>query len=154
VFDTIFGLPMHVLVVHFVVALVPLIAIATAAIAVVPAWRERWIGWAVLANAAAVILAWVARLSGQAFIKRLDRLSPAYAEITKTHRARGLNLIWFVLALFAVSLLLYLLGRDSKNRGLVVGIVTVVAAALVVYEVILTGHSGSSAVWKGVVNSP
>ena len=58
------GLPLHPLVVHAAVTLIPLSAVGAVALAVVPRWRwlTRWPA-AVVAVAAAVV-AWVARLMG------------------------------------------------------------------------------------------
>jgi hypothetical protein len=56
VFDTFFGLPVHALVMHVVVVLVPLAAAGVLAIAVVPSWRTRF-GVLVLAIATAGLAA-------------------------------------------------------------------------------------------------
>ena len=60
----IFGLPVHVLVVHGAVVLTPLAALATIAFAVLPKWRylTRWP--AVALAVAATCALWAARLSG------------------------------------------------------------------------------------------
>jgi uncharacterized membrane protein len=153
VFDTIFGLPTHTLVNHAVVVLVPLAAIATIAVALRPRWRERYAGWMVLVNGLAVVLTFVARESGKNLFARLDSIGGA--GVAAHHRQLGLALIWYVLVLFAFSLATWLVVR-SRDRGpapTIVAILTAVAAAVVVYEVIRVGDSGSRAVWENFVKN-
>ncbi|MEV4388804.1 DUF2231 domain-containing protein, partial [Micromonospora sp. NPDC049580] len=51
--DTVNGLPLHPLVVHAVVVLLPLAALGVAALAVRPSWRGRYGGLVVLITALA-----------------------------------------------------------------------------------------------------
>lgn len=67
-FDTVFGLPLHTLVVHAVVVLVPLAALGTVAIAAVPAWRARFGVPVLLLTVAAVASVPVAVQSGSAVV--------------------------------------------------------------------------------------
>jgi hypothetical protein len=64
-------------------------------------------------------------------------------------------LIWYVLVLFAFSLATWLVVR-SRDRGpapTIVAILTAVAAAVVIYEVIRVGDSGTRAVWRDIVKN-
>ncbi len=151
--DVIFGLPVHTIVVHAVVILVPLAALATIAVAIRPAWRARWIGWVVVANALAVVLTYVARESGKKLYGRLDSIGGA--EVADDHRRLGLALIWFVLVFFGLSVLAWIAARSEIREPLpaVVAIVTAVAAAAVLYWVIRVGHSGTDAVWGDLVDN-
>lgn len=54
IFDTITGLPVHPLVVHFAVVLLPLAALALVILVIVPRWADRF-GWVTLA---ALAVAW------------------------------------------------------------------------------------------------
>ncbi len=65
-FDKIFGLPVHVLVLHSVVVLLPLMALLTIVTAVRPGLRERFTWWVTGANALVFGLTLVAKESGQA----------------------------------------------------------------------------------------
>jgi hypothetical protein len=153
VFDTIFGLPTHTLVNHAAVVLVPLAAIATIAVALRPRWRERYAGWMVLVNGLAVALTFVARESGKKLFTRLDSIGGA--GVAAHHRQLGLALIWYVLVLFAFSLATWLVVR-SRDRGpapTIVAILTAVAAAVVIHEVIRVGDSGTRAVWRDFVKN-
>ncbi len=72
--DTVFGLPTHTILVHAVVVLVPVAALATIAVAMYPRWRTRFAGWLVLVNAATVVLTWITREAGKKLFERLDRV--------------------------------------------------------------------------------
>ncbi len=151
--DTVFGLPTHTILVHAVVVLVPVAALATIAVAMYPRWRTRFAGWLVLVNAATVVLTWITREAGKKLFERLDRVGGA--EVAEHHRALGLQLIWFVLVPFALSVLTWLVSRRRVTgpASAVVALLTAVAAAVVVYEVIRVGHSGTEAVWRDFVKN-
>ena len=70
-FDTIFGLPVHILVIHAVVVLVPLCAVGVIVAAVSQTWRERLAVPIVVLLTVAVASAFVAKLSGQKLYDRL-----------------------------------------------------------------------------------
>jgi hypothetical protein len=147
-FETLLDLPLHVLVIHAVVVGVPVAALATAAVALRTSWRLAVGWWVVLLNAAMVAATYVARQSGLWFYDRLGEPPPA-----ADHRALGINLVWFVLALLAASVLLMLVGRAGGVLLAVVALVAVVAAGAAAVQTVRVGHSGSEAVWKGTVTS-
>ena len=96
-FDTVLGLPVHVLVVHAVVVGLPLMAIVTVVAAFMPTLR-LWMAWAVaVADAGVVVLTFVARESGEQLQQRLG------GQVAQEHAALGRNLIWFALPVFAVA---------------------------------------------------
>src|SRR5215210_6675974 len=95
-FDTISGLPVHVLVVHAVVVLLPLMAVVTVAVALRRGWRSA-APWVVLADAVVVGLAYVAKKSGEVLQKRLSQFTPNVAEDHATHG----DILWY----FALALL-------------------------------------------------
>lgn len=151
-FDTVLGLPVHVLVVHGVVVLVPLVAVGAVVVSLWPAWRRQGAPVSVLALLATG-LAWVATQSGEQLNQRLAQPVEA-AE----HVAIADSLPWFVLALAVLSLTLGLLARRVGPRSvatLVVAVLVVAGAGVTAWRTVLVGHSGSSAVWGGIVeNTP
>ncbi|MBA3618827.1 MAG: hypothetical protein H0W56_04390 [Acidothermales bacterium] len=153
-FDTIFGLPVHVLVNHAAVVLVPLAALATAVIAVVGKWRARY-GPAVLGLAILCVpLVFVTIESGERLQARLGS-SPDIAR----HQALGETMLWFSLALAVVTGVLVLRDRMTRLRQTadivlrVTAVVAVLVAVATFVQVTRTGHVGSEAVWKGVVDA-
>ncbi|MCI0688683.1 MAG: hypothetical protein L0Y54_15825 [Sporichthyaceae bacterium] len=153
-FDTILGLPIHVLVLHAAVIGVPVAAALTVLALARPAWRERWSGWVAALNAIVLVVAYVTRESGEELYKRLERSGVITPEIND-HRQLGLFLIWPVLALFLLSVLTWLVTRQAAAApvSLVLTVATVLAAGWATFYVIQTGHSGSTAVWESIVDS-
>ena len=164
-FDLINGLPIHPLVVHAVVVLLPLGIIGTIALAVRPVWR-RTHGWLVLGiTAAATVLIPVATSSGEDLERRVG--DPG------EHAELGDQLIWFTLPLLIlVAALVYLDRRTARtvaapvaaeeagqhvatsSRALttvaVLAVVASVAAGVQVYRV---GDSGARAAWGDQVSA-
>ena len=147
-FDTVLGLPVHVLVVHAVVVGLPLMALVTAAVAFMPTLR-LWHAWlVVVADAGVVVLTFVARESGEQLQQRLG------GQVAQEHAALGRNLIWFALLVFAVAVAVALTrGSRRPGRSTVAGAVGVVAAVLAIWWTVRVGHSGAQAVWQGIVQS-
>jgi hypothetical protein len=155
-FDQVFGLPMHILVNHAVIVLVPLTVLTGLGFALVPRWR--WLLRWPLAVGAVVAFGstFVARQSGLAFFDRLGE-----PEFVRAHRDNGTLLLWIVLAFAIVALIAaFALTGPSPIRGaieregparaiqLVVAVVLVVASLAAGVQVIRTGDSGARAVWS------
>jgi len=153
VFDTFLGLPIHALVLHAVVIGVPVTALITVVATSRAPWRERWAGWVVLLNGAMLIATYVTRESGKELFKRLDSLGAA--EVARSHRDWGLFLIWPMLALFVLSVLIWIAVRWAAGSTVltVLWVLTLLAAGFVTYWTVRTGHSGSEAVWKDIIRS-
>jgi len=145
VFDTVLGLPVHALVVHGVVVLLPLMAIVTAVVACVPRWRARAAWPVVVIDAGMVAMTFVARQSGEALQRRLG------GQVAQQHAALGKNLFWFAFAMFLASLVVAMIHRSQ--RVTLGAIFAVVAGVLVVVWTVRVGHSGADALWSGIVAS-
>ena len=153
-FDQIGGLPVHVLVIHFAVVFVPLLALGAIVYAVVPRWRPR-IGWAVFALAIiGPICTFVARQSGQMLYNRLIArgLKGRGKEILASHMSFGSRTFWFTLALGIVTLIMVILTlrkSGSLPRVAEIGLSVIMVALAVIsgYYVFRTGDSGAHAVW-------
>lgn len=147
-FDTFQGLPVHALVLHAAVVLVPLTALLTVLVAVVGRWRLRG-AWPVVAgNVVTVVTVFVAVQSGQALQERL----PGNALISQ-HAERGDSMTVFAVAVLVASVLVALVRRRSGAVVVAVGALALVAAAAATVWVVLVGHSGSTAVWRDVIVS-
>ncbi|WBB72950.1 hypothetical protein O7602_25170 [Micromonospora sp. WMMD1128] len=154
------GLPGHVLVIHAVVVLVPLLALLTVAYGAFARWRHR-LDWAVVALAVVTpILAWVATESGEELEEALESRGYPPEGLAKIHEHSeyGETLLWFTLGLAVVALLLVLSTKgfarlQSLPRWVPLAL-TAVAAVLAVFAIIyvyLTGDSGAKMVWDGIV---
>jgi len=146
----IMGLPLHPLVVHAVVVLVPLAALGGIVISAWSAARTRY-GWLTVAFAfAAAASTLVAQQAGKALAASLPRQSDAL----QVHMGLGTSLLLWVIILFFGTLSVMIAQRliDQQNpQGrialIVGGVVTVVTAVISIVQVIRIGHSGSIAVW-------
>lgn len=153
-FDLVNGLPVHPLVVHAVVVLLPLAVLGTLAIAAKPTWRATY-GWLVVGIAAvATVLVPVATSSGEALEERVG--DPG------EHAELGDQLIWFAIALLLFSfLMVYLDRRKAAGKPAigpsalptVVTVLAVVAALATTVQVYRVGDSGARAAWGDQVGS-
>lgn len=153
-FDTIFGLPVHPLVVHGVVVLVPVAACAAIAVAVVRRFRERYRYAALFLTTAALVGVPVATQSGKALQARLDTGGVVEDQIRR-HQDAGELLLWPVLALWILTVVLVVLHRRPPAPRVVsiVSFLTVVAGVAALGQVTLVGHSGATAVWSCTIGS-
>jgi hypothetical protein len=148
VFDTIAGLPVHALVVHAVVVLLPLMSLVTIAVALRPAWRGA-AGPVVLADLLMAGAAFVARESGE---KLQARLSQGGTTIAKEHGDQGALVFWFALALVVAAIVVWL-GRRLQAVVVLGAVLAVVTGLAAIGWTVVVGHSGATAVWSGVVSS-
>lgn len=151
------GLPLHPLVVHATVVLTPLAVAFVLAYAVLPRyrWLTRWPTGLLLAGALAAVL--VARASGQSLLES----RPALAPLVKTHQDRAdiLAVLTVVLAVLTAVALWSLGGPSALASGWgaregrvavldrLLPALLVLAGLAVLVAVVLTGDSGSRAVW-------
>jgi hypothetical protein len=151
VFDEILGLPIHALVVHASVILIPLAALVGVAF-LRPAWRMplRWP--LVAATALATALLWVTRQTGESLKESLgDQLTDTpVGEVVDRHQELGDRLWMWLLVFLAVTVVVALLLPRLTNPLAGGGVAIIVAALAVVVMVLvgLTGHQGSKAVWN------
>lgn len=147
-FNLINGLPVHPLVVHAVVVLLPLAILGTIALAVRPAWRDTHGLLLIGVAAVATLLIPVATSSGEALEKHVG--DPG------RHAALGDQLIWFALPLLVLDVALVVLHkRGTSGRAVLGGVaaVAVVAALAAGVQVYRVGDSGARAAWGDQVSS-
>jgi hypothetical protein len=151
-FDEVFGLPAHPLIVHTAVIFIPLLAVGSVVFGLVPRVRPQ-LGWAVaLLSVAAPIAAFAAKESGEAFIDR--RFAGGLPEgplgaLLDEHMGYADPLLISTIGLGVSTLLLvYFSRRPGKALTVILTVVTVVAAALAGFYAIRSGHTGAMAVWS------
>jgi hypothetical protein len=136
------GLPLHPLVVHLVVILVPLSAVAMLVAIAVPRWRPR-LQWIALAGlVVGGVGTYLAKLSG-------DSLAAAVG-LPTFHAEWGNNMVPLVAALMAGSGLWIWLNHLAKwrpARFVAAGVVSLLAVSSVAMTYVV-GHSGAEAVWQ------
>jgi predicted heme/steroid binding protein len=154
------GLPLHPLVVHAVVVLLPLGALGVLALVSVRRWRERYAGLLGLVLVLATASAFVAKLSGEALAERVG--SPG------KHEVWGDRLPWAALALLLLGGGWLVLERRRRSAigpdgahdvadrpasgslvSMLPAVLAAVAAITVLWMTFMTGHSGATASWAG-----
>jgi len=169
------GLPLHPLVVHGVVVLVPLAALGAILVSVWVKARQR-VGWIVFALAAvATIMVPIAVNTGEALERRLPGDNP----LIERHASIGDDLLVFVLpmalgllALLVIELVVSRRGRTvrgiapggptlssgvptwAKIGAIAAIVVTVGFSVGSLVQVYRVGEAGSRAVWDGIENLP
>jgi hypothetical protein len=149
-FDTVNGLPTHVLVVHIVVVFLPLSALGALAIAAVSRWSARfgplvWAGALISTGAS-----FVAEESGEKLAARVG--------MPVVHAQLGEQVKYFAFALFVLTFILWVYDRGHDYRSLLVKILAVVvaiAAVAAIWSAVRAGDSGVESVWRSVIqNTP
>lgn len=144
-FDTIAGLPVHPLVVHFAVVLLPLAAFGVIASLFSQRIRTKYLGLSVLGVFLGTGAAFVAKQSGEALAERVG--------LPVRHADLGTYLLIASGLFFLISVLWYWQGRSktlssTNPLGILAGIVALAVIGLSV----ITGHTGAQAVWQGKLN--
>jgi hypothetical protein len=152
-FDKFLGLPTHILVLHFTVVLVPIVALVTIAVFLRPTWRKRWAGWVAILDVAMLALTFVTVRAGWDLESRYrvegDTETPGF-----NHETLGKALLWIMVALAPMAVLAWWVSRipnlsPGVNLGLG-GLVASIAVASIVLTA-LAGHTGAEASWTDFI---
>lgn len=156
-FDLINGIPVHPLVVHFAVVIVPLTAVGLLVMVVSTRFSRRY-GWLVVCAAVAGVLAsWVAKEAGEILESRVGEPRFDHAEL-------GDVMPVFAAGLLVVTVGLWLIDRSAPGEGAqgraprrglrialsVAAVVVALGNLLWAYRV---GDSGAKSVWSGRVSA-
>lgn len=162
IFDTIAGLPVHILVVHLAVVLLPVAAVGQALLVFVPRWRARWATPTLIGLVIGTGAAFVAKQSGEALA--------AHVGTPRSHAFWGdiLPPVAAVLVLVAAAWW-YLQRREAAARKaagprkaaalpsttlptLVAGLLSAALAVAAAVITVLVGHTGAQAAWGGRID--
>lgn len=140
-FDVVAGLPVHPLVIHSVVVLVPLAALGLIVAVLNTAFRKRFVVALIVLLGITVPLAFVAKESGEALAGRIG--------ITERHEDLGENVPLWVGVFFVIAVVWWLVTRRSSSVLVrrILGGVLIVTAVQVLVVIFLVGHSGAEATW-------
>jgi len=140
--DTIGGLPLHPLVVHAAVVLLPLCALGLIILVFVPKWRRTY-GWLVVGGlAVSVVFAWVAKETGENLANVVG--------LPSEHAEWGDRLVPISALLFVVAAIWFYFARKGTTgaASTLLNIAGIVLALLTIGVTVLVGHSGAEAAWK------
>jgi len=151
-FFLITGLPVHTLIVHFAVSMIPLSAIALIAIVLVPKWRGAFLWATLIGLTIGTGAAFISKLSGQALA--------AVVGVSQTHSKWGDILPWLSLLLLVVALMWAWVSRHAakqdpaptislgKGPQLALGLIAIVLSVAAFALTVVVGHTGAGAVWE------
>ena len=147
-FDTIAGLPVHPLVIHFVVVIVPLAAVGLIVAVVNSAFRRRFALALVILLAVSVPLSFIAKESGESLAERVG--------ITERHQSLGDIFPLWVTVLAVVTVAWYLIARRDGSDVLrkIAGGAVIAVSIGVTSLTFLVGHSGAEATWAKLFTAP
>lgn len=159
-------LPVHPLVVHVPVVVLPLTAILLILAAMIPAMRRRYLGLGVIGALIGLLGVIMALVSGNAFAQVVG--------LPPEHESAANRLLASSIALFVLSVAWWILRRVSSRRAAasastagqggssraaaasapgvlprILGILTALAGVAVLIFAVQTGHSGAQAAWSG-----
>lgn len=144
-FDLFLGLPLHVLVNHAVIVLLPLFSIAFILLIFFEKLRVNYSLITISGLAFAFFSALIARQSGQALTLRVGY--PA------NHVWWGQRLVIVSALLFVVALIWYFTVRKKSLISKLLGYIGVLLALSAIVITVLAGHSGASASWSYKIES-
>lgn len=148
-FDTVGGIPVHALVVHAVVVLVPLAAIGAVLMAVRPSFSRRFGSIVVIIAGIGAAASLVAKESGEQLALRVGEPDP--------HVELGDVMPLFASGLLVLVLVFWLFDRGiPANRSrpawlVVLAVVMVIGAVAATWWTIRVGDSGAKAVWEPIL---
>jgi hypothetical protein len=144
-FGTLAGLPLHPLLVHSAVVLVPLVAIGALVMSYLPSFSRRHGKIILILAVIAQVSVFLAKMSGEAFAEILDKNVEKHAELGEITPLVTLPMV----------ILIYLrwrMDRSGSTFGSVVirrltSVALLVASLISIIVIVLVGHSGASSVW-------
>ena len=150
--ESIGGIPLHPLVVHAVVVLIPLAALGVIAIALVPKWRSQFGILVVGVTAFATAMVPIATSTGEQLQE-----SRGESSLIEEHAELGDAALYSAIPLLILAVALWWLGRRAHQDAPVprwlswlVPASAVGVAVVAIVQMVLIGHSGAKAVWSGV----
>jgi uncharacterized membrane protein len=149
VFDVVAGLPLHPLVVHAAVILIPLVAITALIMSYLPSFSRRYGKLVFIVAIIAQISIVIAKLSGQAFEERLGKDIERHADFGEIAPFVTLPMVFLIYLRWRMDRSGATVGSAKIRRLVSLALILASLAALVM--TILVGHSGAESVWGWLV---
>lgn len=143
-FDLFLGLPVHVLITHVVVVLLPLSAFALIALVFLPKLRKNYSLLTLIGLGVSVVAAFIAKESGEALSYRVGTPS--------VHTEWGEKTLFVAVLLFISALVWQFLLKKKNKYGYLIGYLAVILAITALVISYLAGHSGAKASWEKRIN--
>lgn len=144
IFDLFLGLPLHTLITHVVVVVLPISAIALSLLFFFPKFRKHYFVLTLIGLAISLVSAFIAKQSGEALSVRVG--SPAQ------HIEWGEKVVIIAGLLFIASLIWYFMLKKKNKFNVIVGYIAIILAVAALVISYLAGHSGAKATWEKRLN--
>jgi len=144
-FGMLAGLPLHPLLVHSAVVLVPLVAIGALVMSYLPSFSRRHGKLILILAAIAQVSVFLAKMSGEAFSEILDKNVAKHAELGEIAPLVTLPMVALIYLRWRMDRAGSSIGNVVIRRLTSVALVVSSLASLIV--IFLVGHSGASSVW-------
>jgi hypothetical protein len=144
-FGMLAGLPLHPLLVHSAVVLVPLVAIGALVMSYLPSFSRRHGKLILILAVIAQVSVFLAKMSGEAFTEILNKDVEKHAELGEIAPLVTIPMV-------ALIYLRWRMDRAGSTTGSVVirrliSVALVIASLVSLVVIFLVGHSGASSVW-------
>lgn len=144
-FGSVAGLPLHPLVIHAAIVLIPLAAISALVMSYLPSFSRRYGKVTLVIAIVAQASLFLAKVTGEAFQEILDKDVGNHAEL-------GEIAPFITLPMVALIYLRWRLDRSGATVGSpwvrrLTSVALVVASLASIVIVVLVGHSGAESVW-------
>ena len=144
-FGMLAGLPLHPLLVHSAVVLVPLVAIGALVMSYLPSFSRRHGKLILILAVIAQVSVFLAKMSGEAFSEILDKNVGKHAELGEIAPLVTLPMVALIYLRWRMDRAGSSIGNVVIRRLTSVALVVSSLASLIV--IFLVGHSGASSVW-------
>lgn len=144
-FGMLAGLPLHPLLVHSAVVLVPLVAIGALVMSYLPSFSRRHGKLILILAVIAQASVFLAKMSGEAFSEILDKNVGKHAELGEIAPLVTLPMVALIYLRWRMDRAGSSIGNVVIRRLASVALVISSIASLIV--IFLVGHSGASSVW-------
>lgn len=144
-FGSVAGLPLHPLVIHASIVLIPLVAIGALVMSYLPSFSRRYGKLILVIAAVAQVSLFLAKVTGEAFEEILDKDMGNHAEL-------GEIAPFITLPMVTLIYLRWRLDRSGATVGSawvrrLTSIALVMASLASIAVIVLVGHSGAESVW-------
>jgi hypothetical protein len=144
-FGSVAGLPLHPLVIHASIVLIPLVAIGALVMSYLPSFSRRYGKLILVFALLAQVSLFLAKVTGEAFEEILDKDMGNHAEL-------GEIAPFVTLPMVALIYLRWRLDRSGATVGSVwvrrlTSLALILASLASIAVIMLVGHSGAESVW-------
>jgi len=144
-FGSVAGLPLHPLVIHASIVLIPLVAIGALVMSYLPSFSRRYGKLILVIAIVAQLSLFLAKVTGEAFEEILDKDMGKHAEL-------GEIAPFVTLPMVALIYMRWRLDRSGATVGSawvrrLTSIALIAASLASIAVIVLVGHSGAESVW-------